>query len=137
MTHVTSLALNICLTLFLCNVKLLNTVRDVEVIIRHRLSSISPGIRPLEYRGYRGISCTTLRPGTTLSTATRRISWTEPIMRRDVTTISTGIRRKSDKGAVSGRSVSHQCVGLYQYTKTLGYGDSQLPRACRCVKKKI
>ena len=75
-------------------------------------------------------------PGTTLSTATRRISWTEPIMRRDVTTIYTGISRKSDKGAVSGRSVSHQCVWFYQYTETLGYGDCQLPRVCRCVKKK-
>ena len=59
-------------------------------------------------------------------------------MRRDVTTINTGIyiRRKSDKGAVSGRSVSHQCVGFYQYTETLGYGDGKLPRLCRCVKKK-
>ena len=75
-------------------------------------------------------------PGTTLSTATRRISWTEPIMRRDVTIINTGISRKSDKGAVSGRSVSHQCVGFYHYTETLGYGDGQLPRVCRCVKKK-
>ena len=37
---------------------------------------------------------------------------------------------------VSGRSVSHQCVGFYQYTETLGYGDGQLPRVCRCVKKK-
>ena len=107
-----------------------------ELIIRHRLSSISPGIRPLAYRGYRGISCTTLRPGTTLSTATRQISWTEPIMRRDVTTIYTCIRRKSDKGVVSERSVLHQCVGLYQYTETLGYGDGQLPRVCRCMKKK-
>ena len=106
-----------------------------QMIIRHRLNSISPGIRPLAYRGYRGISCTTLGPGMTLSTATRRISWTESIMRRDVTTIYTGIRRKSDKGTISGRSVSHQCVGLYQYTETLGYGDGQLPRVCRCVKK--
>ena len=103
------------------------TSRLVNYIIRHRLSSISPGIRPLAYRGYRGISCTTLRPGTTMSTATRRISWTEPIMRRDVTKTNTGIRRKSDKGAVSG---------LYQFTETLGYGDCKLPRVCRCVKQK-
>ena len=88
------------------------TSRLVKCLIRHRLSSISPGIRPLAYRGIRGYSCTTLRPGTTLSTATRRISWTEPIMRRDVTTIYTDIRRKTDKGAVSGRSVLHQCVGF-------------------------
>ena len=71
-------------------------------------------------------------PGTTLSTATRRISWTEPIMRRGVTTINTGIRRKSEKGEVSLRSVSHQYVGFYQYTEILGYGDGQLPRVCRC-----
>ena len=57
-------------------------------------------------------------------------------MRRDVKTINTGIRRKSEKGAVSGRSVSHQYVGFYKYTETLGYGDGQLPRMCRCVKKK-
>ena len=65
-------------------------------------------------------------------------------MRRDITTIYTEIHRKSDKGAVSGGggggggggSVSHQCVGLYQYTETLGYGDGHLPRVCQCVKKK-
>ena len=109
----------------------------IRVLLREYLTVFTifpilycPKTQHLAYRGYRGISCTTLRPGTTLSTATPRISWTEPIMRRDVTTIYTGIRRKSDKGAVSGRSVSHQCVGLYQYTETLGYGDSQLPRAC-------
>ena len=82
------------------------------------------------------MSCVTLRPRTTLSTATRRISLTEPIMGCDITTIYTGIRRKSDKGAVSGGSVSHQCVRLYQYTETLGYVDGQLPRVCRYVKKK-
>ena len=85
-----------------------------------------------------GISLSPLNTndGFSLSTATRQISWTEPIMRRDVTTIYTCIRRKLDKGVVSGRSVSHQCVGLYQYTETLGYGDGQLPRVCRCMKKK-
>ena len=86
------------------------------------------------------MSFATLRPRTTLSTATLgRISWTEPIIGRDIMTIYTGICRKSGKGAVSGGgggSVSHQCVGLYQYTETLGYGDGQLPRVCRCVKKK-
>ena len=66
----------------------------------------------------------------------RRISWTEPIMRRDVKTINTGIRRKLEKGEVFLRSVSHQYVGFYQYTEILGYGDGQLPRVCRCLREK-
>ena len=53
-------------------------------------------------------------------TATRRVSSTETS--RQTIPVYTEIR----PGAVSGRSVSPQFVGDYQYTETLGYGDGQL-----------
>ena len=53
-------------------------------------------------------------------------------MRRDVIPVDLYAENQT-KGGIWEVSFAS---GFYQYTEALGYGDGQLPRVCRCVKKK-
>ena len=76
-------------------------------------------------------------PGTALSTATRRISWTKPIMRRDVTTIPVYAVNQI-KGWYLGVQFRISAQGSINTLKPWGMGmvNCHVARVCRCVKKK-